>query len=99
MELLERLAGLVRTKNRIDDEIAGIIDRPAQIGHVGEYIASNIFGIKLEESAAQKGIDGRFMAGPLAGRTVNIKWYGKMEGLLDITPNHLPDYKKKGVSP
>lgn len=92
MDVLERLAELIRTKNRIDDEIAGIIGRPAQIGHVGEYIASNIFGIKLEESAARRAIDGHFMDGPLAGRTVNIKWYGKMEGLLDITPNHLPDY-------
>jgi hypothetical protein len=59
---------------------------------VGEYIATNVFGIKLEESAAQRAIDGRFVEGPLAGKTVNIKWYGKMEGLLDITPNHLPDY-------
>ncbi len=59
---------------------------------MGEYIAANVFGIKLEESAAQRAIDGQFMDGPLAGRTVNIKWYGKMEGLLDITPNLLPDY-------
>jgi hypothetical protein len=59
---------------------------------VGEYIAANVFGIKLEESAAQRAIDGRFVDGPLAGKTVNIKWYGKMEGILDITPKHLPDF-------
>jgi hypothetical protein len=46
----------------------------------------------LEESASQKGLDGRFTHGQLAGRSVNIKWYAKREGLLDVTPDALPDF-------
>ena len=38
------------------------------------------------------GFDGRFADGPLAGKTVNVKWYGKREGLLDINPDSAPDY-------
>ena len=89
---LGQLADLIRRKNEIENGIAQIIGRPALVGHVGEYIASVIFGIRLEHSAVQKGIDGRFMEGPLAGKTVNVKWYAKMEGLLDITPKCLPDF-------
>jgi len=61
-------------------------------GNVGEFIASRIFDVKLEHSATAKGIDGRFASGALAGKTVNIKWYAKHEGLLDIRPDALPDY-------
>ncbi|MDQ6834281.1 MAG: hypothetical protein M3008_12860, partial [Chloroflexota bacterium] len=74
-----------------DEKIANLVGRPAQIGHVGEYIASAIFDIKLEASATAKGIDGYFMTGSLAGRSVNVKWYAKLESLLDLTPAHLPD--------
>lgn len=92
MNDLPRLAELVRTRNAVDAEIAAVVGRPALIGHVGEYIAANIFGIELEGSAARKAIDGRFASGPLSGATVNIKWYAKQEGLLDLTPDSLPDY-------
>ncbi len=92
MNDLARLAELVKTKNAIDQEITAVIGRPALIGHSGEYIAAHIFHIALEESAVAKGIDGRFGAGGLAGSTVNIKWYAKLEGLLDLTPESLPDY-------
>ena len=91
MKKLERLAELIHVKNKIDDEIAGIIGRPSLIGHVGEYIASEIFKIELEQSAVAKGIDGRFTQVPLKGQTVNIKFYAKRENLLDIKPDHLPD--------
>ena len=62
------------------------------MGHTGEYIASLIFDIALEESASRKGIDGRFTSGALIGRTVNIKWYTRQEGILDITLEGLPEY-------
>jgi hypothetical protein len=61
-------------------------------GHLGEWIAARIFSIDLESSASSAAIDGRFAAGPLAGRTVNIKWYLKREGLLDVTESVLLDY-------
>lgn len=92
MKDLGRLAQLIRNKNAVDSQIATLIGRPALIGHVGEYIAAEIFGIELEGSAARKAIDGRFASDPLSGATVNIKWYAKQEGLLDLTPESLPDY-------
>lgn len=91
MQDLHQLADLLKEKHLIDERIANLVGRPAQIGHVGEYIASEIFGIALERSATAKGMDGRFTTGLLAGRSVNIKWYGKLEGVLDLTPAYLPD--------
>ena len=89
---LEVLAEAIKQKNVVDAEIAQIIGRPAERGHVGEYIAARVFGITLEKSASKKGIDGWFTTGSLARKTVNIKWYGKMEGILDVTLEKLPDY-------
>jgi hypothetical protein len=89
---LTQLAEWIKKRNEIEKEITSLIGRPAQIGHVGEFVASKIFNIDLVESASHKSIDGRFRDEPLKGRTVNIKWYSRHEGLLDITPNSLPDY-------
>jgi len=92
MSNLDKLADLLSEMNSIGDRISEITQRPATIGHTGEYIASRIFDIELEESASAKAIDGHFRNGTLAGKTVNIKWYSKQEYLLDITPDSLPDY-------
>ena len=92
MDALERLAQAIMERNAVERRIAGIIGRPGLVGHVGEYIASEVFHITLEDSATQKGIDGRFASGPLRDKSVNIKWYAKREGLLDINPDHLPDF-------
>lgn len=92
MESLKLLADLIVQRNRNEQKITEIIDRPATVGHLGEYIASKIFHIKLEQSASQKSIDGHFMDAPLIGRTVNIKWYAKLEWMLDITPEAPPDF-------
>lgn len=89
---LAKLANLIKARNAIDDQIAAFIDRPASIGHIGEFIASRVFGIALEESAVTKGHDGHFSDGPLAGKTVNVKFYGKREHLLDVNPAGIPDY-------
>ena len=91
MQEVERVAELLRQRNAIDAEIARITDRPMAAGHLGEWLASRIFGIKLEPNAANPGIDGAFSTGPLSGRTVNVKWYLKREGLLDIAATS-PDY-------
>ena len=90
MKDLEQLAKVIRLKNKTDDEIAGIIERPALIGHTGEYIAAKIFNIELERNAAHKAIDGHFTDGFLDGKTVNIKWYAKREGILDVSPEAPP---------
>ena len=92
MTHIKQLANLVNKRNLIATEISALVERPALIGHVGEFIAAQIFDIELAESAVNKASDGLFRSGPLAGRSMNIKWYGKGEGLLDITPDCLPDY-------
>lgn len=89
---LERLAELIAQRNAVSAEITAVTGRPALIGHLGEFIASEIFDIRLESSATNKGFDGRFASGPLSGRTVDVKWYGKQEGILDLRTADLPDY-------
>jgi len=92
MDDLESLALLIRQRNEVEVEITRIIGRPAQLGHIGEYVAARVFRIALASSAAEKGHDGQFEDGPLKGRTVNIKWYAKREGILDILSMSLPDF-------
>ena len=92
MEDIIQLADLIKKRNLIEQDISVITNRPAMLGHTGEYIASRIFNIKLQESASNKGIDGYFTDGNLAGKSVNIKWYTRQQSLLDITPDYLPDY-------
>ncbi len=92
VDQLGRLAALIKERNKVEVEITAIINRPAQIGHIGEYIAAHIFDLLLHDSAVTKGSDGIFKSGPLASRSVNVKWYGKQEGILDINPNGVPDY-------
>jgi hypothetical protein len=89
---LARIAALLHERNSIDAELAGLIQRPMTSGHLGEWIAAQIFNIELEASAAAAGIDGRFRSGPLQNRTVNIKWYLKREGLLDTTESAELDF-------
>lgn len=89
---LEELASLLDERNKINQKIASIIDRPALPGHIGEYIASKIFDINLMESASYKGIDGFFTEGPLKGKSVNIKIYTKQERMLDISTDNPADY-------
>ena len=92
MDDLIQLAKLIDTRNQIERKITALIGRPAAIGHIGEYIAGRVFNIALEESASHKSSDGYFRDEPLKGRTVNIKWFAFQEGILDITPESLPDY-------
>ncbi|MCX2949761.1 hypothetical protein [Lentzea sp. NEAU-D7] len=77
MNAVDRVAELLRERNRIDAELSSCIGRPALTGHLGEWIAAKVFGIALETS---RGINGRFRD----GRTVDVKWYPKREGLLDL---------------
>ncbi len=83
---LHQLSLLVKQRNAVDQEIAGVLDRPALPGHFGEFVAARIFRIALLDSASHKGIDGHFTDGHLVGRSVDVKFYPKNEGLLDINP-------------
>jgi hypothetical protein len=89
---VQTIAMLLRERNTIDAKIATIIGRPMTSGHLGEWIAARIFGIALESSATATAIDGRFTSGALLDRTVNVKWYLKREGLLDVTQSDTLDY-------
>lgn len=89
---LERVAALIAERNAVDAEIGTITGRPVVAGHLGEWIAAQVFDITLEHSAVAKGLDGRFAAGPLAGRTVNVKWYAKREGNLDLADDSDADF-------
>jgi hypothetical protein len=91
-DALKRVADLIASRNEIDAHIASITGRPALVGHLGEWIAAEVFGIELEVSASAKAVDGRFTPGPLAGRMVNIKCYGKRDGILDMTEDQTLDY-------
>lgn len=91
-EHIKRIAELLRERNAIDAEIAAIMHRPMTSGHLGEWIASQVFDIELEPTATATAIDGRFRSGLLQGRTVNIKWYLKREGLLDTSESDQLDY-------
>lgn len=89
---LAEVAELLRERNLIDERLAQVLGRPPEKGHTSEWIASRIFDIALETSASHKAIDGRFRSGPLAGRTVNVKWMLKREGGLDMTESADLDY-------
>ena len=81
---LQELGALLAERNQVDARIAALIQRPAQRGHIGEFIAKHVFRITECESASQKGIDGWFAEGPLRGKSVNMKFYGKDTGLWAI---------------
>jgi hypothetical protein len=89
---LAQAAALLHERNAIDAELAQLMQRPMTSGHLGEWIAAQVFDIELEASAVAASIDGRFRSGPLQGRSVNIKWYLKREGLLDTTESTALDY-------
>ncbi len=86
------LASLLKSRNTIDHKIATLIGHPAQVQSVGEYIASVIFGIALDEPTMHKTSDGRFTRGPLMGRTVDVQWHTRREGILHLKMDPLPDY-------
>lgn len=96
MESLHTLASLVQIRNVVDGEIARIIGRPAHPGHIGEFVAAAIFDIQLMTSASHKAIDGHFQSGPLAGRSANIKYGSRKDGLMNLVaspdPVDHPDY-------
>lgn len=55
---LARLAALIRKRNEIDLEMAGLLGRPATAGNLGEFIAAAIFDIELAPTGVNPGHDG-----------------------------------------
>ena len=89
---LLKLSELIKERNAIDAKIAEITGRPAHTGHIGEFVASKIFGIRLHDSASHRGSDGYFAEDWLIGQSVNIKYYSNDYGSLDININSPPDF-------
>jgi hypothetical protein len=90
MQRIQRLAALLQERNAVDEKIAGLIERPAFTGHIGEWIAAEVFGIRLQASAINQGSDGHFLHPPLQGRTVNVKLYTSRTNTLDMKKRDLP---------
>jgi hypothetical protein len=91
LEALQRIADLLVERNRLDGEIAALIQRPMTSGDLGEWIAAEILDIALEKSASAAALDGYFGSGPLQRRSVNVKWYLQREGIVDLTSSLMPD--------
>ncbi|MFD9704858.1 hypothetical protein [Lentzea sp. NPDC059081] len=78
MNEVKRVADLIQERNRVDAALSACIRRPALTGHLGDWIAAQIFGIELGLGA--KGVDGTLAD----GRTVNVRWNLKRDNLLDL---------------
>jgi hypothetical protein len=89
---LAEFAALLRERNAIDARIGAILNRPASVGNIGEWIAARVFDIELTAAANNAAFDGHFTTGSLTGRTVNVKAYGRQESLLDVTKSPTLDY-------
>lgn len=87
---LPHLAALIAARNEWEREISAIIGRPASLANLGETVAATIFHIRLHEDGSHQGSDGLFVDGPLMGLTVNVKWYARLDYLLDLAPGY-PD--------
>jgi hypothetical protein len=80
---LARVAALLRERNAIDAELAGLIQRPMTSGYLGDWIAAQVFGIELEASAVAAGIDGRTQASPF-GAATRDEWSLAALGVANI---------------
>lgn len=48
-ELMKRVAELLREQNAIDAKVAAIMHQPMTFGHLGEWIASQVFDSEYEQ--------------------------------------------------
>ena len=99
MEDLKELSDLLQTRNRTEKDVNQLIERPVTTGILGEYIAGEIFDIKLADSGSNQGKDGdftggRFRGSNLEGKGVNVKWYTSKYNyiVMDSKCCNRPDY-------
>jgi len=92
MKPLDTLSALVLEHNKIAEQITHVIGRPAQLGHVGEYLASSLFDVELAPAANNRLVDGHFRGGLLKGRSVDVKMYPVRENVLDMHETAIPDF-------
>jgi hypothetical protein len=92
MNDLPQLASLLKSRNTIDSKIARLIGHASDAQSVGEFIASAIFGIVLDRPAMHRNSDGHFLRGPLVGKSVDVQWRIRHDGILHLRTDPLPDY-------
>ena len=96
LELLKRMAGLLRPLESAADGAMAAGHYAAISGNFGELIAAGVFPVALHDDARHPGsdgffADGRYGAKCLRGRTVEVKRYANHPGYLDLKPTP-PDY-------
>ena len=90
---LSRLAELLKARNTVEKNIANIIGRSVNTNNVGDTIAAAIFDIALSDPGyLYKSSDGRFLNGPLAGKSVAIEWYPRRDGQINLKIDAPIDY-------
>lgn len=92
MSDLSRLAELVRARNTVESNIANLLGSSVNLNTVGEYIAATIFGITLIPSTQHGEFAGIFASQPLRGKTVDVQWFPRREGFLNLRIEPTPDY-------
>lgn len=92
MANLSRLAELLRARNTVESNIANLLDTTVNLSTVGQFIAANIFHIRLISSAQHHEFAGIFSHEPLTGKTVDVQWYPRREGSMHIHSDPPPDY-------
>jgi len=92
MANLHRLAELLRARNTIESNLANLLGNSVHLDSVGEEIAAQIFGITLVTSTHHAEFTGIFSNQPLAGKTVDVQWYLRREGFLNVHSEPAPDY-------
>lgn len=90
MKPIEQLADLLLKHEETARQIAALIKKPAHRGHIGEFIAMHVFAIDLVRQGNNKGSDGVFRSGNLAGRSVNVKFYSSNDRTLDVNTTAVP---------
>ena len=92
MSNLPRLAELLHARNTVESNIANLLGNSVNLSTIGEYITATIFHITLIPSTQHHEFAGIFASQPLRGKTVDVQWYPRREGFLNVHTESTPDY-------
>src|SRR5690242_3582032 len=84
MQDLTHLADLIRIRNFVNSSVSRIINHPAEVGHIAEYLMGVILDIELNAVTNAKATDGTFRGGALAGKSMNVKFRAAQSRLLNL---------------
>lgn len=92
MSNLPRLADLLRARNTVESNLANLLGNSVNLSTLGDHIAAAIFDLTLVPSARSSEFVGIFANQPLRGKTVDVQWYPRREGFLNVHTEATPDY-------